>query len=431
MFAAVAALIMQSCLHDNNDNFDLSAAERIDAVVAETGQILEDSEYGWILHYYAGAEYAYGGLDFGMIFKNGKVTMSQMGYTDATDNYITKTSTYKLTRDQGPVLAFDTYNDLLHSWGDPMGEDAPTDVDGWQADYEFVIMNISEDKSTITLKGKKWGNYMTLERLTKPVSEYLDAASLIAAYIEGYFSTLVLKEDGKKARFITDGSTYTIQYQTEDGGVDYMEVPYTYTDKGVLFAEPIELYGITISGFYMEMTENEDESVEVSFPLMDDSSRQLVEPNDPNEIVAKYNWYVAASNLGTVAKAGFDAFVEGCAGEGETLQYMYLGTLIYRGNNYYGISFNSGGYVGCATVDIESDFLDPNLLTISFNSNAANAGYYTNNCNFGKATAPFYSTFRIELDDVTDPKTMKMTDVNNPENTMTLVTDVINNPADN
>ena len=76
---AVVALTMQSCLHDDNDVFDKSAADRIDAAVATAEEVLLSSQNGWVLHYYAGQEYAYGGLNLAMKFKDGKVTMYQEG----------------------------------------------------------------------------------------------------------------------------------------------------------------------------------------------------------------------------------------------------------------------------------------------------------------------------------------------------------------
>ena len=49
----VLALLMQSCLHDNKTAFDLSAAQRIDQSVADYTALLESSEGGWMLQYYA------------------------------------------------------------------------------------------------------------------------------------------------------------------------------------------------------------------------------------------------------------------------------------------------------------------------------------------------------------------------------------------
>ena len=429
-FMAVMALTMQSCLHDNDEVFGQSAAERIDAAIAKAEQVLLSSQNGWVLHYYVGQEYAYGGLNLAMKFKDGKVTMYQEGAVDDNNDYITLTSTYKFTRDQGPVLAFDTYNDFLHFWGDPMGDGAPTEVDGWEADYEFVVMNISEDQNTITLKGKKFGNKMILERLNVTPEEYFDEANIVAAAFE-YYSKLNYKKDGKKARFISDGSQFTIQYLDEENNILEKEVPYTYTNKGVLFNQPIELYGQTISGIIVDLTVEEEKLTVNGFKLMDDESQALTEPNDPNEIFTKYNWYVAASNLGTVAKAGFDKFVASCATkEGEEVGYMYLGTYTYRNANYYGLTFKSGKYTGCATVTVDADFADSNKITFAFNADVSNSAHYTQNDFYGEAIAPYFNTFIIQYDNDANPTVVTLIDVNNPENVIKLTTEEIINPAD-
>ena len=55
LMLAVVAFSMQSCLHDDNDVFDKSAAERIDEAVANAKSVLESSPNGWHLEYYLGA----------------------------------------------------------------------------------------------------------------------------------------------------------------------------------------------------------------------------------------------------------------------------------------------------------------------------------------------------------------------------------------
>ena len=111
---AVVGLGLQSCLHDNDEVFEKSAAERINDAISNANQVLESAEKGWVLHYFVGEEYAFGATNLVAIFKNGKVTMYGQDEYDENGEHYALTSTYKLTRDQGPVLAFDTYNDLLH-----------------------------------------------------------------------------------------------------------------------------------------------------------------------------------------------------------------------------------------------------------------------------------------------------------------------------
>ena len=59
----VAGMVsMQSCLHDDKELFDESAANRLEHATEETKQILESSESGWAMQYYLGDEYKGGGV---------------------------------------------------------------------------------------------------------------------------------------------------------------------------------------------------------------------------------------------------------------------------------------------------------------------------------------------------------------------------------
>ena len=70
----VLTLSLQSCLHDDKTVFDLPAAERIEKKVADYKALLESSEDGWVMQYYTGKNYSYGGYTLLLKFKNGHVT---------------------------------------------------------------------------------------------------------------------------------------------------------------------------------------------------------------------------------------------------------------------------------------------------------------------------------------------------------------------
>ena len=69
---ALATLSLQSCLTDDKELFDESAANRIEAVVAADKQLLESATNGWQLHYYTGKQYTGGGYTMFVKFKDGK-----------------------------------------------------------------------------------------------------------------------------------------------------------------------------------------------------------------------------------------------------------------------------------------------------------------------------------------------------------------------
>lgn len=428
---AVAGLSLQSCLHDDDEIFDKSAAERINEAVANAKEVLTSSQEGWIMHYYVGQEYAYGGLNLAMKFTDGKVQMYNETAQNSDGSYKSVVSTYKITRDQGPVLAFDTYNDLLHVYGDPAGN-GPTDVDGWEADYEFVIMNISEDQNTITLKGKKFNNTIVLERLNRPVAEYFDAATKMAESLTNA-GILAYTVGDKKAKFYPGSSEYSVKYVDDKGEVASLTVPYTSTDKGLLFNEPIELFGDTLKGINAKDTATVNDVLTANtIVASNDESKTFSLSKDLNDIFQKGNWYLALSNMGEVAGPGLQSFIDGCKeSEGEVVNTCYIGT--YSGN--YGFYFLSGQFKGMATFAVDASISEPDVITFDFNGydstfGFSNGQYYATYCNFGDAYTPFLSTFKLSADDVNNPTVMTLTDQNNAKNVIKLVKEPVLVPGE-
>lgn len=423
---AVAGLSLQSCLHDDDEIFDKPAAERINEAVANAKEVLTSSQEGWVMHYYVGREYAYGGLNLAMKFTDGKVQMYNETAKKSDGSYISAVSTYKITRDQGPVLAFDTYNDLLHVYGDPAGS-GPTDVDGWEADYEFVIMNISEDQNTITLQGKKFNNTIVLERLNRPVAEYFDAATKMAESLTNA-GILAYTVGDKKAKFYPGSSEYSVKYVDDKGEVASLSVPFTSTDKGVLFNEPIELFGDTLKGINAKDTATVNDVLTANtIVASNDDSKTFSLSKDLSDIFQAGNWYLALSNMGEVAGPGLQSFIDGCKdSEGEDLSYCYIGT--YKGN--YGFYFLSGGrYYYVATFAVDAPINEPDVITFDFNGYVNNATYYALFCNFEDAYKPFLTTFKLSPDDVNNPTVMTLTDQNNAKNVIKLVKDPVLYPG--
>lgn len=428
---AVAGLSLQSCLHDDDEIFDKSAAERINEAVANAKEVLTSSQEGWVMHYYVGQEYAYGGLNLAMKFTDGKVQMYNETAQNSDGSYKSVVSTYKITRDQGPVLAFDTYNDLLHVYGDPAGS-GPTDVDGWEADYEFVIMNISEDQNTITLQGKKFHNTIVLERLTRPVAEYFDAATKMAESLTNA-GVLAYTVGDKKAKFYPGSSEYSVKYVDDKGEAASLTVPYTSTDKGILFNEPIELFGDTLKGINAKDTATVNDALTAkTIVASNDESKIFSLSKDLNDIFQANNWYLALSNMGEVAGPGLQSFIDGCKeSEGEVVNTCYIGT--YSGN--YGFYFLSGRFKGMATFAVDAPISEPDVITFDFNGydstfGFSNGEYYATYCNFGDAYTPFLSTFKLSADDVNNPTVMTLTDQNNAKNVIKLVKEPVLVPGE-
>ena len=73
----------------------------------------------------------------------------------------TVSSLYSVKSEQATMLSFDTYNYLVHYFGQPQGSMADDPNGTLGGDYEFVISDATADR--IELKGKKYGNRIVMK----------------------------------------------------------------------------------------------------------------------------------------------------------------------------------------------------------------------------------------------------------------------------
>lgn len=149
LLLALACLGLQSCLFQEENYFDDSSANRATADVNRCSELLKAAPNGWVMEYYIGKDYSLGGITLLCRFDGQRVTMaSQMSEADETVS-----SLYSVKSEQATMLSFDTYNYLVHYFGQPQGSmsDDPNGTLG--GDYEFIISSASAER--IELKGKK------------------------------------------------------------------------------------------------------------------------------------------------------------------------------------------------------------------------------------------------------------------------------------
>ena len=225
---------LQSCLHEEDDLFDTPAAQRIEETVKADRLLLESASNGWKFEYYYGDEYDYGGVNFLLKFKDGKVTAT--GETTVLldlEPGQTSTSSSDIVTDKGPVLSFNTYNDILHELAQPY----QSDVDGYYGDYEFVIQKTTND--SIYMKGKKWGNKVLLTRLPDDVNwtEYMNSV-IGTSYdvLTDYVGTV----NGAEATAELD---VNYNWFSVEVGEDYEEMPFIFTTTGIKLREPMTING--------------------------------------------------------------------------------------------------------------------------------------------------------------------------------------------
>jgi len=244
MLMIISGILAQSCTKDEEDIFDQSAAERMTAALDEYKTVLTGATNGWVMEYYPEEEQAIGGYTFLCSFSaSGEVSVASEINTENYEAGETKRSLYKLIADAGPVLSFDTYNEIFHYFAEPSG----SDVDGYAGDYEFVFTEVSAD--SVIMKGKKYGNRIVMTPLPEGQdwNEYLQ--EIVAIDEQVVFGTFKLLINDQEAAVVEKSDrTFTLEY-TEGEEVKTMTAGFIYTGTGLKFYEPLEFGGVVMNRF--------------------------------------------------------------------------------------------------------------------------------------------------------------------------------------
>lgn len=224
VIAGMASL--QSCLHDDKVVFSESAAERLEHSTENAKKVLESATNGWAMQYYLGEGYTGAGITYLVKFENGKADVALDQTRDASR---ISHSSYDVVKDQGPVLTFNTFNELMHAFANPY-QDGTTDG----GDFEFTVMSVSND--TIVLKGRTTGNKMQMVRLPESTS-WDDYISDILTFSSEMFPRYRLMVDGQEQGVVNFyDSDRRLVYNEGDGSEEY---PYCVNPDGVQMPEAL------------------------------------------------------------------------------------------------------------------------------------------------------------------------------------------------
>ena len=223
------SVTFQSCLKDQEDVFEDSAAARLTKTLQEAQKVLVGAEYGWRMYYYPDPDQSYGGYVYTIKFTNDKATV----WSELFDN--PSESLYKMTRDDGPVLSFDTHNSNIQFFATP----SSTLYQAYKGDFEFVIYKATA--AEVVLKGKRTRNVIKMY----PLSADEDPAAVVKSVGDNagsvYVSQFVGNIGGVNTLVYLDLDYRWVSFynvvEGEDGnkaGDLITESPYAYTENGML-----------------------------------------------------------------------------------------------------------------------------------------------------------------------------------------------------
>ena len=234
---ALILLSASSCLKDQHDLFDKTASARMQEFIENARTVLNSPQYGWRMEYFT----HYGGYNYAVKFEDGQVTASSELKPGQTE-----TSYYKLINDNGPVLSFDTHNEILHFFATP----SSSEFEARGGDFEFIILSAEPDE--VVLKGKRSGYIAHLYPLEQPVEDFtMMMAEKIKNLLVLGFECDFNGDTSLSGRFDLAERMVVFGHYDQDGVVIGEEIAesFIYTETGVKLYEPLDVEGYTVSRF--------------------------------------------------------------------------------------------------------------------------------------------------------------------------------------
>ena len=287
------SLLPTACMFSQEDVFDEPAANRINTVNDDLQQRLvaqsTGGNQGWVIQYFVGDGEHEGFNIFASFDANGKVTLaSDHRYlrNGKANTYTEHTSLYKMLAEEGPVLSFITWNDVLTVFADPVDPDqAPNtlvkDGEGMFGDYNLVFNGYEGDN--ILFRGERHGTGVRFIPCDRPWTTYIaDVANLRKKIVNNTIQTFYLVNG-------TDTMYYQGLYDgTNVQHIDRPEDPLYITSFNSLF---------TLDGFRLNRADTLSGASFQQFHLAADNTLLLSE-DEKVKVIPTWDLYV--SNCATM-----------------------------------------------------------------------------------------------------------------------------------
>ena len=224
------AATFAACSRDEESLFDKPAAIRAQEAIDNAFDVLTSAENGWEMAYFPNLEASAKGYNMVLKFsKNGNVSVTAKNSATTMNKIMTDTaSTWAVKSDYGPILTFDTYNDVFHAFSDPGNDGA-----GLLGDYEFLILKATPE--LVLLKGKKHSAYTVMRPMkNSDLTAYFTACEKMQSKLFGNNNIVTLNQGDEKmylyngasgqfqsaaygSPLIAEAATYHPVCSTEDG----------------------------------------------------------------------------------------------------------------------------------------------------------------------------------------------------------------------
>ncbi|MBR5715248.1 MAG: DUF4302 domain-containing protein [Bacteroidales bacterium] len=261
--SAALTAMFSACTFEQEDYFDESAAIRIQHVNDEIKSTLcaPSSANGWVIQYYVAGtdDYDFEGFNlFGKFYESGKVTLCsdhRFLRDGHAGKYTEYTSFYEMLAEEGPVLAFNTWNDIISVFVDPVDPgSAPNtiidDGEGMNGDDRLVVLSYNNDE--VLLRGERHSAPIRFIRLDRSPADYISQTAAMKDYISNEKMAQYYVSNGTDTMYI-DG-LYKGYFNYNDRLIDPLESSVkncVFTPDGFRLRTPLVLGADTCQEFVL------------------------------------------------------------------------------------------------------------------------------------------------------------------------------------
>jgi hypothetical protein len=249
--ALTSSVTLTGCLFEDDDKFDESAALRIEHYADEVQTLLCSAENGWVMEYFPNSS----SQGYTMLCKfeeNGTVTFaSDHEYlrNGQSGKYTEAKSLYEILKEDGPVLSFNTWNDVFTIFADPV-DPTTGNKDGYGLEGDHNLVILSSSSSEIKLRGERQSGETRMYPAPADWQQYLKQVSAAKSYFYNNTITGFTLSNGTDTLYCTGlkKGILTVGDRLVDPIVSY-QVPFITSVDGVHFQFPYTLGGVSGQDF--------------------------------------------------------------------------------------------------------------------------------------------------------------------------------------
>ncbi|WP_343569611.1 DUF4302 domain-containing protein [Sphingobacterium sp.] len=240
----VSLLLGTSCDKKRDRFFEDNPTERLNASVDNAYKILKSNPNGWIMQYYPSKDLEFGGYNLFTKFTSDDRVEFQADYVHEKihTDYTTQVSTYKVYPGAGPILTFDTFNEIIHFFALPGKYTEEGAVDsGTKGDFEFLVLKATAD--SVVLQGRKTYNRVVMLPIKSDPAALIKKLQKTAQLFDSFFEYAVEVGGKSYEAYIYSDMNRAFVF---DDATDENIYSYVYTETGLEFYKEFSIKGVKV-----------------------------------------------------------------------------------------------------------------------------------------------------------------------------------------